>query len=42
MTQDNETLEIADLEYDVAGVQASESGERDVTEHGIIYYIPPV
>lgn len=40
-TEQNETLEIADLEYDVGGVHSTEAcdGENNT---GIIYYVPPV
>ena len=39
--QDNEAFEIADLEYDVGGVDSTEARDGD-TNHGIIYFVPPV
>lgn len=39
--QDNETFEIADLEYEVGGVHNTEACDG-TNEHGIIYFVPPV
>ena len=43
MTATEETLEIADLEYDVGGVHAIEAGDvQNVNESVIIHYLPPM
>jgi hypothetical protein len=40
MMQDTETLDVADLEYDVGGVDFTEPCDEG-TYHGIIYFMPP-
>jgi hypothetical protein len=42
MMQDNETVEIADLEYEVGGVHETEACDAGKTEGWVIYYVPPV
>ena len=40
MMQDNETLEVAELEYDVGGMNSTEPCDEG-TYTGIIYFVPP-
>lgn len=40
MMQNNETLEVAELEYDVGGVDFNESSDEGAYI-GIIYFMPP-